>query len=69
MSYNYDKLSGKIREKFRTQEAFAKAMDRAPSTISQKLNNQRDWTRAEIERACALLDISLEDAAAYFFAF
>ena len=69
MKYDYSKLCGKIREKFGTQTAFAKAMGKSESTISQKLNNQRDWTRVEIERACELLDIPLEDVGSYFFAF
>jgi hypothetical protein len=68
VQYNYSKLDGKIREKFGTQAVFAKAMKKSPSTISQKLNNQRDWTRAEIVLACELLGIPLEEAVSYFFA-
>ena len=67
MGYNYSKLRGKIREKFDTQEDFAKAIGKSNSTISKKLNNMSDWTREEMVRACEVLDIPLEDASLYFF--
>ena len=69
MGYNYSKLRGKIREKFDTQEDFAKAIDISKSTVSKKLNNMSDWTREEIVRTCEVLDIPLEDASLYFFAY
>ncbi|MBO5123432.1 MAG: DUF739 family protein [Oscillospiraceae bacterium] len=64
---NYAKLRGLIREKFKTQKAFAAAMGMNGSTLSAKLNNRTQWTRPEIEKACQLLDIPLEDAHIYFF--
>ena len=69
MAYNYKELRGKIRGKFGTQEAFAKAMGMNSASLSLKLNNKSDWTRVEIERACTLLGIPLEDAVLYFFSF
>lgn len=65
MSYN--KLRGKIREVFGTQEAFAAAMDMNAATISGKLNGKSDWTRAEMELACSLLGISVLEMHSYFF--
>lgn len=67
MAYNYKELRGKIRGKFGTQEAFAQALDMDPASLSKKLNNKSDWTRAEIDRACTLLGIPLEEAVLYFF--
>lgn len=64
---NEYKLRGRIREKFGTQAAFAEAVGMAETTLSSKLNGKTDWTRAEIEAACRLLDISAEDIPAYFF--
>ena len=64
---SYAALRGRIREKYGTQEAFAKAMDMSPTTLSAKLNRKTDWTRAEIERACDLLDIPIVEAPEYFF--
>lgn len=67
MSANYAKLRGKIKEKFGSQDNFAEAMGMDRSTLSLKLNGKSDWTRTEIEKACALLDIPLSEAYAYFF--
>lgn len=64
----YAKLRGRIREKFGTQAAFAKAMDMHPATLSAKLSGKKDWTKQEIERACALLGIPITEVPAYFFA-
>ena len=42
MSFKYAKLSGRIKEKFKTQERFAEAMNMSPRSISLKLNNKRE---------------------------
>lgn len=55
----YAKVRGAIREKFGTQEAFAKAMKMHTSTLSSKLRGRTDWTRKEMEDASKLLDISV----------
>jgi hypothetical protein len=64
---SYPKLRGAIREKFGTQEAFAKAMGKSETTISCKLTGKTEWDRQEIEDACRLLDIPLAEAHTYFF--
>ena len=64
---NYSKLKGRIREKYQTQAAFAKAMGMSHSTLSKKLNNQSQWACSEIMKACELLGISLAEAYLYFF--
>lgn len=64
---NYAKLRGVIREVYGTQEDFARAMSMHPSSLSFKLTNRRDWTGAEIEKACILLGIPLQDVHIYFF--
>lgn len=65
--FDYSELRGKIRGKFGKQDAFAEALEMAPSTLSKKLNNLSDWTHTEIVRACELLGIPLEEAGSYFF--
>ncbi|MBR5878353.1 MAG: DUF739 family protein [Akkermansia sp.] len=65
---SYARLRGRIREIYGTQEAFAKDMKKDPTTISYKLNGKTEWTRQEIEQACGLLDISMEQMPLYFFA-
>lgn len=64
----YAKLRGRIREKYGTQAAFAKAMGMHPATLSAKLMGKKDWSKQEIELACRLLDIPISDVPAYFFA-
>jgi len=66
---SYPKLRGAIREKFGTQEAFAKAMGKSETTISSKLTGKTEWDRQEIEDACRLLEIPLAEAHTYFFSF
>ena len=64
---SYAKLRGSIREKFATQDAFAKALEMSPASLSSKLTGKTEWTRAEIEKACVLLEIPLAEAHLYFF--
>lgn len=64
---SYAKLRGAIREKFRTQGAFARAMRMHQTTLSKKLSGVVDWTRQEIETACKLLGIPTEQIHEYFF--
>lgn len=62
----YPALCGKIREMYRTQGAFAKAIGMNPSTLSGKLSGRSQWSYIEVERACRALKISMADAPDYF---
>ena len=64
---DYSKLRGKIKEVFGTEGTFAKTMGYNRCTISAKLNNQSEWTRADIEKACGLLGIPFSEVEPYFF--
>ena len=64
---DYSKLRGKIREVFGTEAAFATAMGYNRSTISAKLNNLSEWSRADMDKACVLLDIPFSNVGPYFF--
>ena len=64
---SYSKLRGKIKEFFGINEKFAKAMGIDLSSLSAKLNNKSPWKREEIEKACALLHIPIEEVWIYFF--
>lgn len=66
MNYDYSKLLGKIKEKYKTHRAFAHAMEMNPCALSKKLNNRVDFTRVEIHRACELLGIPLIEVPIYF---
>jgi hypothetical protein len=39
--FDYSKLRGRIREKFKTESAFGKAMNLSHNTISKKLNGHK----------------------------
>lgn len=64
---SYAKLRGKIKEVFGTQDAFAVAMEMDRSTLSLKLNGKSEWTMSEIEKACYLLGIPINEVYLYFF--
>jgi hypothetical protein len=64
---SYSKLRGKIREVFGKNENFAKALSIDLSSLSAKLNNKAPWKREEIENACSLLLIPIEEVHLYFF--
>lgn len=57
MRFNYSKLRGLIKEKFETQEKFAKAMGMDMSTLSARLNNKTYFTSDEMFKACNLLGV------------
>ena len=63
----YAKLRGKIKEVYWLQSDFAEALGLNPATLSFKLNGNTSWKREEIELACQLLRIPLEEAHIYFF--
>lgn len=63
----YAKLAGLIREKYGSQDAFAKDMGVASSTVSRKITGESDWTRAEIVKAANLLNIDYEQIPVYWF--
>lgn len=64
---SYAKLRGKIKEVFGNNENFAKALGMDLSSLSSKLNNRTSWKREEIEKACELLNIPIEEVHLYFF--
>ena len=64
---NTRKLRGRIREYYDTQEAFAKALNMSPATLSRKLMGKTQWDRQEIEEVCTLLHIPAEEIPSYFF--
>lgn len=67
MAFDYSKLRGKIREKFKTQARFANSMGFSGGTLSTKLNNAAEFTQHEIKRACLLLSIGQAEISLYFF--
>lgn len=63
----FGKLREKIKAVYGTQKAFADAMGMNVTTLTLKLNGKSEWTVAEIEKACYLLNISSKEIVDYFF--
>lgn len=56
MSWDYSKLRGRIKEKFNTLDSFAEALGMSRTSLSQRLNNQLEFSQNEIAKAMVLLD-------------
>ena len=65
--FDFNKLRGRIKEVYSTQSAFATAMLMNDATLSNKLNNNVEFSPKEIIRACLLLSINLKEVDKYFF--
>ena len=62
----YPELCGKIREKYRTQGAFARAIGMNPSTLSSKLAGKTQWSYIDVATICQALDIPMADSPNFF---
>ena len=67
MNWKYDKLRGKIKEVCGTQEAFAEKLGIGRVSLSQRLNNQLEFSQDEIFKSCEILKIDFSELPAYFF--
>lgn len=68
MVFNYDKLRGQIKERLGTQDRFAKAIGLGRVSVSQSLNNQREFSTGEMFKSAQVLEFPLAEIPAYFFA-
>lgn len=64
---DYALLVGRIKDKFKSQHQFAKALGISKSGLSAKLNNHRDFSGNEMLKACELLDIPIAEMQKFFF--
>ncbi len=67
MAFNYNKLRGRIIEKYGSQIKFAKAMKWSERTLSRKMNGKISWKQTDICIAIKLLELSENDIQEYFF--
>lgn len=65
--WDYSKLRGKIREVCGTQDAFASKLGIGRVSLSQRLNNQLEFSQDEIFRSCDILGINKIEIPEYFF--
>jgi hypothetical protein len=67
LSYDYSKLRGRIKEKCGTQDKFSEQLGIGRTSLSQRLNNQLEFSQEEMLKSCDILEISREDIPVYFF--
>lgn len=67
MAWDYSKLRGKIKEVCSTQDNFAKKLGVGRVSLSQRLNNQLEFTQEEIFRTCEILGFDVGEIQTYFF--
>lgn len=65
--FDYSKLLGRIKEKYGTQENYARIAGMSRTSLSLKVNNKADFNKRQIFEACTLLDISDSEIGVYFF--
>lgn len=65
--YDYSKLNGKIKEVYRTQEAFAKKIGIGTVSLNKRLNNKLEFSQTEMLDACEALGVEKEEIPTYFF--
>ena len=65
--FDYSKLRGRIREICGTQDAFADAIGLGRVSVSQRLNNQLEFSQKEMIRAADVLLFPHSDIPEYFF--
>lgn len=67
MSFNHNKLRGRIKEVCSIQSDFAALLSISNTSLSKKLNNKAPFTQKEIKRAVEILGIEEELIGEYFF--
>lgn len=67
LSFSYNKLRGRIREKFGTQEKFAEKLGMSKTTLSLKLNNISEFNQKEMFDAMRALELDPALVNEYFF--
>ena len=67
MNWEYNKLRGKIKETCGTQNRFAGRLGIGRVSLSQRLNNQLEFSQDEIFKSCDILGIDVSDIPTYFF--
>ncbi len=66
-TYNYNKLKGRIREIFGTQEKYAESLGISVTSINYKLNCKVPFTQDEISKSIEILNILPNEIQDIFF--
>lgn len=67
MSFNYNKLRGRIIEKYGTLREFSKCLNITYESLSMKLNGKIALSQVDIVTWSEMLEIEPEEYGAYFF--
>lgn len=67
MAYDYRKLRGRIKEVCGTQDQFSKKLGIGRVSLSQRLNNQLEFSQDEMLKTCDILEIERAEIPVYFF--
>lgn len=67
MSYNYNKLRGRIVEKYGSLYKFAETLGISYNAISRKMNNKISFSQDDIIKWSKFLDIQPSEYKEYFF--
>lgn len=65
--YDYNKLRGRIIEKFGNVLSFCKEIQISEPSIYSKLKHRTEFTQSQIVKSCILLDIPTNEIPVYFF--
>ena len=67
MGYTYDKLRGKIIEKYGNQEKYAEVLGISTNSLSKKMTGKTGFSQKDIVEWARLLDIDKSEYGQYFF--
>lgn len=65
--FETERLQARIKEKFGSQAAFARAIGMERSTVKKILDEGREWKGSKLYEAIKVLEISSDDIDSYFF--
>lgn len=67
MNYSYDKLRGRIIEKYGSQEKYAEKLGISTNSLSKKMTGKTGFSQKDIIQWAELLEIDRSDYSDYFF--
>jgi len=68
LPYSYNKLRGRIIERYGSQEAFSKVVGISPTSLSLKMTGQTGFSQSDIKTWSEHLEIKTDEIGDYFFA-
>ena len=68
MGYSYDKLRGRLIEKYGSQERFAESLGISTNSLSKKMTGKTGFSQKDIVVWSRLLEIDKSEYSEYFFA-